>query len=327
MPQPSTSLATLRPDLADSLQEFDVMADAMNLIGPRVLPVIQVDSQAGNFGRISVEDLLIDPDTRRAPRSGYNQGDWNFDDGTYSCLEHGWEEPVDDRERRAFQNYTNLETLATARAQGVILRSMEKRIADLVFNTTTWTGASLTTAVTNEWDDATNATPVADVEAAVQKVYDGTGLWPNALVINRKVFRNLRNCDEIRDRIESAGAGDAAKASDVTEAMLAAVFDLDYILVAGGSKNTANRGASASISQIWSDEYAMVCKVATDPNNFAEPCIGRTFHWAEDGSSPRGTVETYRHEGIRSNVVRVRTDTDEQILYPQCGHLLSNITT
>jgi hypothetical protein len=51
------------------------------------------------------------------------------------------------------------------------------------------------------------------------------------------------------------------------------------------------------------------------------------FHWSEDGSSPGGTVESYRDEIVRGNIIRVRHDVDEVVLYAQAGHLLSNITT
>jgi hypothetical protein len=171
-----------------------------------------------------------------------------------------------------------------------------------------------------------NCVPITDVEAAVAKVYDGSGLWANALVINKKVFRNLRNSEQIIERINSAGAGNPSKPSDVTTQMLAAVFDLPYILVAGGTRNSAKEGQTATPAQIWSGEYAMVCKIATGAD-MKEPCIGRTFHWSADGSAVGGTVETYRDEIVRSDIVRVRHQVAEVVLYPQAGHLLSNITT
>ena len=65
----------------------------------------------------------------------------------------------------------------------------------------------------------------------------------------------------------------------------------------------------------------------TTTNDMSEPCIGRTFHWAEDGSQPAGTVETYRDETKRSDIVRVRHDVDEIVMYTEMGHLLYNITT
>jgi hypothetical protein len=289
---------------------------------------MDVASQAGNFGKIPLEQLLQQRATLRAPGSGYARGSFTFDKAVYATDEHGAEEPIDDRLAQMYAEYFDVEQVSTMRAFSAVLRNAEQRVADAIFNTTTWTGAPLTTGITNEWDanHTTTATPIADVEAAVQKVYDGSGLWPNALIINRKVFRNLRNLDEIIERIESAGAGSASKPSDITAEMLARVFDLDFVIVAGTSRNSALEGQAAAPVQIWSSEYAMVCRVATS-NDMREPCIGRTFHWSQDGSSVGGTVESYRDEVIRGNVIRVRHDVDEVILYPQAGHLLSNITT
>lgn len=325
MPSPTASLATQRPDLAGCLTEFDLAMDRMGFIGLRVLPVLEVAQQAGNYGKISLEQLLQNRETVRAPGGGYNRSQWKFTPATYSTQEHGVEEVVDDREAKMYANYFSAEEVATQRAFDAVLRNHEKRVAEKVFNASTWTGSALTTAVSTEWSSASSATPITDVNAAVKKVWDGTGLWPNALIINRNVFRNLRTCTQILDRIASSGAGYPTRAQDVTTAQLAAVFDLDMILVAGSAKNTANEGQTASISSIWPDEYAMVCRIPTS-NDIREPGLGRTFHWGEDGSVIGGLVETYREEGVRGEVVRVRHDVGEDILYTECGHLLSNIT-
>ena len=325
MPSPTSSLATQRPDLATFL-EFDLESEKAGYISTQVMPVQNVVSQSGSFGKIPIEQLLQQRETRRAPGAGYARGNFTFGTATYATEEHGAEEPVDDREAKMYAEYFDAEQVSTMRAFSAVLRNAEERTADAIFNTSTWTGSSLTTALTNEWDDATNAVPLTDVEAAVQKIYDNSGLWANALVINRKVFRNLRNCDQVIERIQSAGAGDATKASDVTVQMLAQAFDLPFIIVAGTSKNSANEGQAATPTQIWSGEYAMICKVATGMD-MREPCIGRTFHWSDDGSNIGGTVESYRDEVIRGNVIRVRHDVDEVVLYPQAGHLLSNVTT
>jgi hypothetical protein len=70
----------------------------------------------------------------------------------------------------------------------------------------------------------------------------------------------------------------------------------------------------------------MVCRIATS-NDLQDPCVGRTLHWAADGSTIGGTVESYREESKRGDVIRVRHDVDEVVLYTEMGHLLSNITT
>jgi len=320
MPSPTTSLATQRPDLATFL-EFDVESEKAGYVATQVFPVIDVQSQAGSFGKIPLEQLLQQRETKRAPGSGYARGNWTFTTATYATEEHGAEEPVDDREAKMFAEYFQAEQVSTMRAFSSVLRNAEQRVADAVFNTATWTGASLTTTPATAWATIATAVPLTNVEAAVQKIYDNSGLWANALVINKKTFRNLRNTLQVIDRIEANGSGSAAKASDVTIEMLKAAFDLDHVIVAGTSRNSAREGQSATPVQIWGSQYAMVCRISTSAD-MRDPCIGRTFHWGDDGSSIGGTVESYRDERVRGDVIRVRHDTDEIVLYPEAGHLL-----
>jgi hypothetical protein len=329
MPSPSSSLATLRPDLAGSMEEFDLAADRQGFIAYQVLRAIEAGAQAGVYGKIAIEELLKKRDhLARAPGAGYSRDTFKFTTGSYACHEYGHEEPVDDRQARMYRNYFDAEVIAAARARDAVLRGAEIRAADLIFNATTWNDASLSTAITLEWDENhyTTAIPITDVNAAAQKVWDGTGIWPNALVICRKTFRHLRNIDQIKDAIASAGAGDSVLQRRITLAQLAQAFDLDYILVAGSAKNTADEGQSASLSSIWNDEYAMVCRVA-ETADISEPCIGRVIHWADDGSSIGGTMESYRDETVRGDIIRARHDVDEIVMYTELGHLLSNVTT
>ncbi len=150
-----------------------------------------------------------------------------------------------------------------------------------------------------------------------------SGLWANAIIMNRKVFNNVKNTDQTIERLKYAGFDDP---KNVGAAALAEVFDVDEIIIAGSSKNTANEGATASLSQIWSDEYCMVARIPRT-GNIKEPGLGRTLHWSEDGSTIGGTVESYPSSENRGDVIRVRHDVEEKILYVQAGHLLSNITT
>ena len=288
MPSPSTSLAIPRPDLGECMEEFDLAADREGFVGYRVSPVINVGLKASTFGRITLESLLQDTETKRAPRTGYNRGDWNSRRTAIRRKTHGAEQPVDDEEAKVYEDYFDAEAQATKLAYDRVLRRAEKRVAAMIFDPTTWTGSSLTTTITNEWDKnhLTDADPIGDVDSAKDKVWDGTGLWPNALVICRKVFNNLRKLDQIKDAIASTGAGYPTRARDITAEQLAAVFDLDYVLIAGSAKNTAGEGVSRSIASIWSDEYAMVCRVAVT-QQLLEPCIARVFHWTGRGSQLR----------------------------------------
>lgn len=324
MPMPNESLATLRPDLGGSFMDFDHAMDRAGFIAHRVLPVVEADRASGTFGRIPLAQLLKNADVKRNSRSGYPRGDWEFGDVAYKTEEYGFEEPVDDRDEELYGDYFDAEMVSAELARDTVLREAEKRVAALIFNTGTWTGASLTTAVGTSWATVATADPEGDVNGAVTKVYDNTGLWPNCLIINRKVFRILRRVQKIRDAIAASGAGFPTRASDITLAQLREVFDLDYILVAGGTKNSANEGQAATPGQIWSGANAMICRIATT-NNIKEPCVGRTIHWGKDGSKIGCAMETYRDEKVRGDVVRARHEVQELVIEKNFGHLLTNI--
>lgn len=323
MPTPSSSLSTiLRPDLAGALEEFDLVNDRAGFIGNRVLPPLDVNLASGKFGRIPIEQLLRSADTTRAPRSGYARGDWQFETDTYTTQEYGAEEPVDENEANTFGQYIDAELTSTALAVDLVLREREKRVAAAVFNATTF--ASSTTAVTNEWDDAMNATPIADIKAAKQAMWEAAAIKPDALILNHLVFENLRHVHEILDRIKYQGFVNVVP-SAINESILASVLNVREIIVAGSPKNSAAMG-SLDIDPIWSGEYAMLAKIART-SSIKEVCLGRTFHWSGDGSQINCAVETYPDPVVRSNIIRARQQVGEKIIYVPCGYLLSNITT
>ena len=318
MPKPSTQLSRSRPDIADSMMEFDLQANNNKMAATQVFPVFEANGQAGNFGRITIENLLEESKTDRASGASYGRGDYEFEDVYFATREQGWEEPVDDRDKKIYADYFDAEMVAAERARAKVLINQEKRVAAATFGN----GSITTTAAGTVWSTHASATPVAKIETAVQAVWGRTGLWPNALVLSYLLFRELRACTDVLDRIESAGAGDQTRATDVTVAQLAAVLDLDYIIVAGGSRNTAQKGQTASVAQIWDKTKCMVGRVATG-NDLKEPCVGRTFHWSEDGSSIGGTVESYREEQSRSEIIRVRHETHEVAIYPEAAQLIT----
>lgn len=324
MPTPSSSLATLRPDLQQSFEQFDLEMNETGFIALKACPVVEVGQASGTFGIIPIEQLLTLPDDKRAPGSGYSRDKWTFRTDSYTTQEHGVEEPVDDNEQAMYVHYFSAEQIAARRARSAVMLNMERRVASLLFDTSTWTGASLTTAVSTPWSTVASATPISDVEAAVQKVYANSGIWPNTLVISRKVFRNLRNCAQIVDRLKYSGLYNV-DSKNITVELLAQVFDLQQVLVANAAYNSAAQGQSAALASTWSDSYAMVGYIHGG-EDFKAPTIARTFHWSADGSTIGATMETYRDETVRGTIVRCRQQTQEKVLYKELGHLLSNIS-
>ena len=316
MPRPST--AAQRPDLAAVVNEADDRPSAA--IGLQVMPLFPVPEQTGQFPVLPAEVMFSMPETRRTSRGEYHRSDWEWEWDNYATEENGFEEPVDDREVKLYRRYFDAEKMAAIRARRIILRKQEKRIADMVFNASNFTAHQ----VTNEWDDGANATPIDDVKAGRKAIHDVIGIEPNTLVIAYSTYLDLGLCDQIVDRIKYTNP--SVRRGDIGTGLLAVAFGVDQVVVGDALYNEAKKGQDASLSPIWSNEYAMLCVTSGGQMLGDVPCLGRTFLWTAD--SPTNTVvESYRDEKIRGDVIRVRHETDEEFISTDAGYLLSNITT
>lgn len=299
---------------------YEAVDPADAFIGLRVLPLFRVDLQTGQYPVIPPEVMFSIPNTKRSARGEYHRSDWEWQWDTYATSENGWEEPVDDREVNLYRQYFDAEVAAGIRALKIILRGQEQRIAGMVFNESNFTAH----AVVNEWDDHANATPIDDVKKGRKAIHDTIGVEPNTLIIAYSTFLDLGLCDQIVDRIKYTTP--AVQRGDIAVPLLAQAFGVSQILVGGGLFNKAKKGQDADLSGIWSNEYAMLCRVSEGPMLGNEPELGRTFLWTPE--SPTNTVvESYRDERVRGDVIRVRHDTDEEFISTECAYLMSNITT
>jgi hypothetical protein len=294
---------------------------ATGAIGLKVMPIFPVSVQSADFPVIPKEVLLKIPDTQRGMRQTYPRSDWEFERGYYSTKENGWEEAIDDRERRLYETLFDAESVATQRAVKIIELAQEKRIADMVFNTSNFTA----NAITHEWDDATNAAPIDDVNTGINSIRAASGMLPNTLIISFSTFQDLKNCDQVVDRLKYTFP--AIQINSMTSRQLATVFNLEQVLVGGAVYDSADKGQDASITDLWSQEYAMLTRVASGPD-ITEPCIGRTFFWTAEGGGEEPVVESYREENRRGDVVRVRHDSDERLIKSinDSGTAVSNIS-
>lgn len=308
-------------DLAITYREMDLVSERNKFVGLRLLPVINTRARVGRFKRRRLADILKPlPNLERAPGSPYPERNAAFIEDDFATSDRGLVEWVDRQEQRALSTYYSMTAAASERCLHSVLLAHEIAVAQAVFNTSTWSGAALTTAVSTQWD--ANGTFQADVLAAKEKVRQNSGLEANVAVISAKVFSALQTNTTIADRVKYNGNTEEAYRASLRG--LAEMVGLQEILVAGAMKNTADDGQSASLADVWDGAYCMVAHV-NNGQDVTMPQLGRTFVW-EQSAGRAGTVDSWYDPARDSDAIRARSYFGLKILQPECGHLLSNIT-
>lgn len=313
----SGTYATPRPDLGAAYQEFMDDPAMSQFIANQVAPIVETPVLAGKFSAITRESALAGADARRGAGSAYNRVDMGAEDKSFECEEFGLEAPVDDRKRRFYQNDFDHQAASLLQLIRKIRIEQERRMATLIQNTTTWTGAPLFTDVSAAPWDTAGSDVIGHVLAAKEKVRAGTGMKANSLILSEAQFQNLLKNTGIIARFP----GSLAVTEDVIAATLARIFGLQRIIRGGAVRNTANEAVAATLADIWSDDYAMVAHVCDQGAPIDAPAVARTFLFTPDSPTDL-VVEQYREEQVRAEILRARHDVDEVVMDAALGHLL-----
>jgi len=320
MPGPTAATTLQRPDLGAIAYEYMLEASQRGFIGLSLLPIFPTPLKTADYPVIPIEALIKTQSTKRALRANYARNDWQFETGTFNCEDHGLEEPIDDDERKLYMRFFDSDEVAVKRLTDAVLRGQELRIATLLFNASNFSHADVGT----EWSTPSTATPRTNIQAGIAAMRAASGLLPDTIVMSLKVLWNLLLTSELltafryTSPIEIGGL-------EAQKRLVAQYFGVKQVLVGDAMRDTAKKGQSKSLGEIWDDEYVGLFKVSSGGNDLREPCVGRSFLWTE--SSPQNLViEQYREESKRSDIFRARHHVDEALVFAGAGYLLGNIT-
>lgn len=316
-----TAGATIRGDINIKVEEA-ASADK-HYIGTRVMPPVPVDLKSGTYPKLEIAgaELMSAGSTIRTRSGSYGEVSRKWTTDTYDCIDRGLEEPVDDTDVRDMRRFFNLEMTAAR----LCLRNMqldhEDRVATAIFNATTF-GAGTNSAVAYTEANIATISFVADVMAAIERLADN-GQQADTIIIPSPVFNRVRRATPTVNFV----TGSVSPGRGVTAETLAAAFadhGIRQVLIGRARKNTAKKGQAKSISQVWANTYIWVGAVnasAGSVEGVTAGGAGFTLYWNQDGGLY--TSETYRNEGRRSNMVRVRQNTAEKVVDATAGTLIT----
>lgn len=316
MPNPTGTFN--RPDLGTAFAQIDRASILKGYIATQVLPVFNSPLQSANYSVIKAEALMRLDDLTRAAGAGYNRSEYDFQQASFSTVEYGLEEAIDDRTRKLYMYSFDCERYAAERLGVRLATNLEVLTAAACQS-----GLGGTAAAAKVWSDVTSD-PIADVRTAKIAFRALNGIDPSqaSMVLEWEALEYLKDNPSILDRIKYNGTEQVVKGK-INAAAIADAFGIKEIIVAGGMKNTADRGQTRSLSQIWTKTIATLFHKST--GDIQAPGLGHTVVWSADGGAPEGLFEEYREEQTRSQIVRCRSEFAPHIKYTSAGYTITSI--
>jgi hypothetical protein len=306
--------AVPREDLGEAFREFEV--DGMRMIADTVLPQRGVRQKAATLSVTKRENLTI-PNVDRANGGTYNRVSLYMDDMAYACKNRGLEGQVTEEDVLNYANDFDAEVEETQNVKIKMRLAREKRVADLVFNTTTWTGASLFTDNSGSPWATVGTDVIAQIVAARELVRQNCGAKPNTLIINEVAMNQLL----LNTGIKAKFPGALAITEDLMRQQMAAILGIPNLLIGQAIYNTADEGQTFSGDDIWSETYAMLAVLGTASTPMAQGHLGRTVTWLPYASDLE-YVESYDEPQTESEIIRVKSYTDEKVFDANFAHLM-----
>jgi hypothetical protein len=315
----SNTAAIFRGDIAGVLEQAKDWET--NLIGTRVLPILNVPVRAGQYPSFKLQQgqLLKSEVKPRAPYSAFARGTRAFQYESYLAQEWGYEEAVDDTVTADIQRFFDAEVIAAKLARRKLLLAHELRVQAQIFNTSNFTSTNSGTAYTNA--NLATFDIGEDIQLAIDRML-ALGESANNLrvVIPYQVWTRARASTKFQNRLRGVGISSDTILNASTEAA-AQVFGVSEVLIGRASYDTAPEGVAYSSANVWPTTYIWVGAVTEGGSGYFGGGAGFTLNWSEYG--PAVGVFTYRDETIKSNIVRAAQYVSEKVVNTNAGQLIA----
>lgn len=294
---------------------------AENFVADKAFPILSVAKQSdqyftydrGMFNRDEAEEL--------APGARAAAANYTLSTDTYNAKVWALAKDVADQVRANADSPLSLDKEATEFLAVKMLIRKERNFATNHFIVGEWStdrvgvASSVTGTQFLRWDVA-SSTPIEDMRAAVRAVHVLTGFRPGKLVLGREVYDALLDHPDIIGRIDRGQTSGPAVAMRDS---LAALFELDQILVMDSIYNSAAEGASNTHAFIGG-KNALLLYTPASPG-LMTPSAGYTFAWSGLlGAGAIGTrVKRIRMEPEASDRIQIEMSFDQKKIAADLG--------
>ncbi len=285
-------------------------------IADLVAPPVPVRKQSDRYYIYDTEreGLRQTPDFR-APGAEANEVNFSLSSDSYYCEDHALTSAVPDEERENADPILQPDIDRTEFLTDRILLNREIALENTL-RTTSGLGEEDVDAA-EVWNNV-DFDPLPTIQSARLAVFAACQRRANTVVIPYTAFEVLRNHPKVVDRIKYSTTG------VLNEALLAQVLGVERVLVPRSFKNTAVKGQTTAVEEVWGKN----CYVLHVPARAAarQVALAYSFVWNGAAGSVNGTVvEKWREPSRKAEMVRVQKYYDHKIIAAGAGFRLLNV--
>lgn len=312
MPQPTQNSVHVNRPL--TMISVAYLQDQNEFIADKVFPVVPVDKQSDLYFVYTKNDWFRDEARPRAAGAESAGGGYGLSTVAYNAKVTAFHKDIPDQVRNNEDMPLNSDRDATEFVTRRLMIRREIQWAADYFAASVW-GTDLTPA--NLWSDYTSSDPIGDIRTGIRTIKLNTGFTPNTLTLGYDVFIKLQDHPDIVDRYKYT------QSEVITEAMLAKLFGVERVLVAGGVKATNVEGETAAMSFIYG-KHALLSYAAPRPS-LLQPSAGYIFSWKGVSQGNGFTVGTkkFRMEHLESDRVEGQMAFDNKVVATDLGYFFN----
>ena len=337
MPYVQPSVGSVHVDRPLTNVSIAYMQADSAFVANRVFPAVPVASKSDSYYIFDRGDMNRVEMVSRAPATESAGGGFKLSTGSYMADVKAVHKDVDDQARANQDSAVGLDMSATrwCTRQGMLRREVDFGTKYLVASAWTFGATGATTRASAfdpkvsanrglvYWDGA-SSTPIEDVRLLKRAVLEETGFSPNVLTLGRGVFDSLLDHGDIVGRLDR---GQTTGPAIVMRDSLAALFEVDDVLVMDAIQNTEAEGVTASHSFIGG-KHALLSYRAASPG-LMEPSAGYTFMWTGYLGSVADGIEItrFRMEHLKSTRIEAEVAYDQKVIGADLGVFLSGMVS
>lgn len=254
-------------------------------------------------------------DDKIGRKSSPNQVEFSVEEKTGSVTDYGLADVIpNDDVINAPANY-NPRSHAAESLTDLVLLNREIRVANLYNSAANFgTTQSLTPGGFKYLDD-----PTLDILPFFLDMLNAPLMRPNAMALSQAVATKLRT----HPKLLKAFNGTSGDQGLVPWSYIKEVLELDYVTVGQARLNTAKKGNSVNLQQVWKDTLSFTYHDPLASFNNNRMTFALTARYGSRTSGNRDVAA-----GLNGGVeIMVGESVQEQVIAKDCGILLTNVLT